>query len=67
MMWKHGKPHLYKVGCKWYCRSVSVHDVTFLGRGRDTPIEAYADFKLRYAGRSEVRFRDRAPFNPFRF
>lgn len=42
------KPHLYRVGAKWYCKRSSPGN-TYLGPARNTPAEACAAFMFVYS------------------
>lgn len=42
------KPHLYRVGAKWYCKG-RANRLTHLGPSRNTPAEAYAAFMFVYS------------------
>lgn len=66
-MMRTGKPHLYKIGNKWYCKCVVADGTLALGPARPTHYGAYASFKAIACYRDGVVFRDEYPLDPYRF
>ena len=66
-MMRTGKPHLYKVENRWYCKCVVADGTQVLGPARPTHYGAYASFKVANCHRGGINFQDEYPFDMFRF